>query len=144
MSSIETIVENAALLIRHFGEWPSFHDAEAIDVRCWRGRMKPGGWDDSNVMPVVTAKILLPRATDVVVTLRFHDVEQITIDGFNHTNMIEDFTVTTEERGFFTNVEKLPPWRVVSMTGGFGMAASFRCFRIEVLDAAPCGSCDEA
>jgi Immunity protein 50 len=143
MASIETIVENAPLLVRHFGEWPSFHDAEVLDVHCWRGRIKPGDWDDSNVMPVVTMKILFTRATDVAATFRFHDVEQITIDGFNHNNMIADFTVTTEERGFFTNGEKLPPWRVVSITRAFGMAASFRCMRIEVLDATFCLPPDE-
>jgi hypothetical protein len=147
MSSIETLVDNSSLLVSHFAEWPSFHDAEVLDLHCWRGRVKPGDWDDSNVFVVLTMKILILRATqdsdqskpDIVATLRFHDADQVRIDDFNHVNQILDLTITAQDRGTFTTGEKLPPHLAVSITRGFGLAASFRCFRIEVLDAVPAG-----
>jgi hypothetical protein len=140
MPPIEDLVENASLLIEHFNGWPSFHDAEVIDIHCWRGTANVGEWTERSVFPVVTMKILIPRKQDHVVTLRFHNVGEITVDGFNHINQIFDFTVAIEERGFYTNGEKLPPFLVVTMTRAtreVGMAALFRCFRIEVLDIAP-------
>jgi Immunity protein 50 len=152
MPSIETLVENASVLVSHFGEWPSFHDAEILDFHCWRGRVKSGDWDDSNVFPVVTIKILILRATqksyasgkpNIVATLRFHDANNVRMDGFNHINSIFDLTITTEDRGTFATGEKLRPFLAVSITGAPGMAASFRCFRAEVLDAAPSLPLDE-
>jgi Immunity protein 50 len=138
MSLIE-MIQNSSSLIKHFGEWPSFHDAEIIDLHCWRGRIKPGNWDNSNVFPVITMKILILAydrdAPDIVATLRFHGADHISIDDFNHVNQIQNLTITTEDRGSFTTGEKLPPYLGVSITRGFGMAATFRCFRIEVRDA---------
>jgi len=144
--SVDSLVENASLLVDHFGNWPSFHDAEILDLHLWRGKIKPGDWDDSNVFPVLTMKILILRATqtpyaggrsNVVAALRFHDVSAIRMDDFNHVNQIVDLTITIEERGTLTTGERLPPYLRVSITRGFGMEAVFRCFRIEVLDATP-------
>ena len=139
-------IENYHKLTALFGCWPSWHDAQVVDLHYWRGDVKSGDWDDSNVFPVLTTKLIVLRAVqtrpqindpDVLVTIRFHDVTDFSMENFNHVNQIIDFTVVLEERGFFTNGEKLPPYLVVSFSPGFGMSASFRCFRIEVLDACP-------
>ena len=127
-----------------FGCWPSFHDAEVIDLHYWRGDIKPGEWDDRNIFPVLTVKLLIATQfgadgtnADILATLRFHDVDDFKMDGFNHVNQIVDFSVKTEERGTYTNGKRLPPYLVVTFDRGFGMSASFRCFRIEVLEAVP-------
>jgi hypothetical protein len=117
--------------------------SKIIDFHCWRGTVKPGGWDDSNVFPILTIKILILRATqksfdgkpDIVATLRFHDVCDLSMENFNHVNQIYGLTISTEDRGTFTTGEKLPPFLAVSIRRGFGMAAFFRCFRVEVLEA---------
>jgi hypothetical protein len=131
-------------LTRHFGGWPSFHDAEVIDIHLWRGQMAPGDWDDSNMMPVATVTIRVLRATqgvgqgpDVLTVLRFHDVDAIHLDDFNHDNMIVSLTLTTEDRGHFTSGEPLPPYRVVTFDRGFGLSARLRCLSIEVVSAEP-------
>ncbi len=119
------------------GGWPSFHDAEVIELHYWRGRMKPSGWDDSNVLPVLTVKIHVfiehPASHHALTTLRFKDVEDFEMEGFNHQNVILELFITKEERG-----ENLPPWLAVGFQTSFGMSASFRCTHIEVVDAVRC------
>ncbi len=128
-----------------FGEWPSFHDAEVTDVHMWRGNVKAGGWDDSNVFPVITIDVRILEATqpggvgdsgrDVLAKLRFHDVDDLKIEGFNHQNAILGFSIAARDRGTYANGEKLPPDFIVIFERAFGMAASFRCSRAEVVEA---------
>jgi hypothetical protein len=149
MDDIKLLVENHEKLTNHFGCWPSFHDAEVIDLHYWRGDIKPGDWDDSNVFPVLTVQVLILRATqrdhdsgkpDILTTLRFYDVEDFKMEGFNHVNQIVDFSVTSQERGVFANGDKLPPWLLISFKQGFGISTAFRCFRVEILEAVEKGS----
>ena len=57
------------------------------------------------------------------------------MDRFNHMNAITKMSVRVEERGTFTSGEKLPPYLVVKFEPSSGIRMSFRCFRIEVVDA---------
>jgi hypothetical protein len=148
--SIESLVAGTDKLRSFFSEWPSFHDAEIVELHLWRGHVYPGEWDDRNVFPVFTVKILVLEATqpgatgagnDVVVTLRFYDVDQVELRDFNHNNSIVALSVTKQPRGHFTTGEELPPHLGVVFEQGFGLAVSFRCFRIEILrvEQAPSG-----
>lgn len=147
MDSIESLIQDSQKLTAMFGGWPSFHDAEVIDLHFWRGDIKLGDWDDRNVFPVLTIKVQVLEATqpgathaghDVLATLRFHDVDDFKMEGFNHENAILKLSIIVQERGTFTNGERLPPHLVVEFQRAFGMSASFRCFRIEVVDAVRC------
>ncbi|HNU53172.1 MAG TPA: Imm50 family immunity protein [Verrucomicrobiota bacterium] len=143
MASIESLIAGSEKLTRIYGGWPSFHDAEVVELHHWRGQMKPGSdWDDSNVMPVLTAKIHIliqsPTSQHTLATLRFEDVDDFRMEGFNHQNAIFELTITVQERGTFSNGERLPPYLIVTFQAAFGMSASFRCFRIEVVDAVRC------
>ncbi len=144
---VQSVVQDSQKLTAFFGEWPSFHDAEIFDLHLWRGDVKPGDWDDRNVFPVVTAKLRVLGATqrgathsghDVLVTLRFHDVDDFKMDRFDHINQIVELSINTQERGTFTNGERLPPYLIVSFEPGAGVRMSFRCFRIEVVEAVRC------
>jgi hypothetical protein len=148
--SIESLVEGADKLRSFFSAWPCFHDAEIVELHLWRGHVYPGEWDDRNVFPVLTIKVLVLEATqpgatgagnDVLVTLRFHDVDQVELRDFNHNNSIVALTVTKQPRGHFTTGEELTPHLAVVFEQGFGLAASFRCFRAEILsvEQAPSG-----
>jgi hypothetical protein len=127
------------------GEWPSFHDAEVTDVHLWRGDVKAGDWDDNNVFPVMTINVRILEATqpgavgdsgrDVLAKLRFHDIDDLKIEGFNHQNAIHGFSIEARDRGTYANGEKLPPDFIVILERAFGMAASFRCSRAEVVEA---------
>ena len=138
-----SLVENSGKLTDIFGCWPSFHDAEVLELTYWRGAVKPGDWDDSNVFPVLTVKLLILGATqrnfavapDAVATIRFHDVEDFKMDGFNHVNQIVELSIIGQEPGVVSTGTWFPQHLVVTFEPGFGMQASFRCFRIEVVDA---------
>jgi hypothetical protein len=147
MPSIEPFIQNSQKLTAFFGSWPSFDDSEVIECHFWRGDVKLGEWDDRNVFPVLTVKLRILEATqpkaahagqDVLVTLRFHDVDGVKMDRFNHMNAIRELSISKQERGTFTSGEKLPPYLVVQFEPGSGIMMSFRCFRIEVVDAIPC------
>lgn len=142
MSGIESYITGSEKLTRLYGCWPSFHDAEVVELHFWRGRMKPGDWDDSNVPPVLTAKIHVfierPTSQHTLATLRFEDVDDLKMDGFNHQNAILGLPIALQERGKYESGGRLPPYLVVEFQSAFGMGASFRCFRIEVIDAVRC------
>jgi hypothetical protein len=144
ISSVEAYIEGAEKVSKFFGAWPSFHDAEIVEMHLWRGRIYPGDWDDRNVFPVITIKILVLEATqptqsgsgkDLLVTLRFHDADQINVKDFNHNNSIVGLSITEQARGHYTDGEPLPPNLLVTFHSGFGVAAQFSCARIEVIGA---------
>jgi hypothetical protein len=147
MADIESFVQNSQKLTSAFGAWPSFHDAEVLDLHLWRGDVKPGDWDERNVLPLLTVKIRVLEATqpgatnaghDILTTLRFHDVDDFKMDGFNHMNGIVDLSISPQKRGQCPNGEKLSPYLVVQFERGSGIRMSFRCFRIEVVDVTAC------
>src|SRR5262249_48301606 len=97
---------------------------------------------DSNVMPVLTAKIHIfiesPTSQHTLATLRFEDVDDYKMDGFNHQNAILGLSITVQDRGQFESGESLPPYLAVEFRPAFEMSASFRCFGIEVVDVVRC------
>jgi len=68
-------------------------------------------------------------------------VDQVELRDFNHNNSIVALSVTKQSRGHFKTGEELTPHLAVVFEQGFGLSASFRCFRIEMLDVdrAPSG-----
>lgn len=143
--SFESFVEGTeALRALYSGAWPCFHDAEVIEMHFWRGHVHPGDWDERNVFPIVTIKILILEATqpgatdaghDVLASFRFYDVDHVHIQDFNHNNSIVALTVTEQPRGTFTGGDPLPPSFLVTIERGFGLVGSFRCSRMEVIAA---------
>jgi hypothetical protein len=145
MADTASAIEHSERLTSLFTCWPSFHDAEVVELNYWRGDVKPGDWDDSNVFPVLTVKMRILGATqerfegqpDVMGTLRFHDVDNFTMDGFNHSNQIVELSITPQERRSGDDGPHILNFQV-AFARGFGMQASFRCFRVEVVEASVC------
>jgi Immunity protein 50 len=144
MENIESLIQGSEKLTGIFGYWPSFHDAEIIDLHFWRGVVEPdqGRYD----FPVLTLRIHVWDLTNEVnskeflvlkhhtlTTLRFCDVDEFRMEGFNHQNAIFGLSVTHQQRA------KGPSsYFVVHLEPAFGMGASFSCLRVEVVDAIPC------
>jgi hypothetical protein len=139
----EALVAGSERLTSIFGHWPSFHDAEVIEFSLWRGDVEPE--THQYIFPVLTTKIHLWELTSEVdasghyvrrhhtlATLRFHDVDSLRMDGFNHQNAIFGLSITREEP------EDAQPYLNVEFEPAFGITAAFRCYRIEVLEAKPC------
>lgn len=149
MSGIELLVEDSQKLTDIFCYWPSFHDAEIIELNFWRGDVDAE--KERFIFPVLTVKFhlweltkevdpegCLVRRHHTLATLRFHDVDEFKMEGFNHQNAIFGLSIISQERGVFTNGEKLPPYLVVKFEPAFGIMANFQCFRIEVVTALQC------
>ena len=120
-------------LILDGGQWPNFHDAEVHDLNIWRGDVRP----DDNVWtgPVIDAAFeLCAQREPYIALLKFHDCDAIGLQGFNHQNAVYDLTFKFEARGNNTNGKPLPPYISVRFEKGFGVALSFRCFRVQAIE----------
>ena len=144
MNEPEKLVQGSGKLTAIFGHWPSFHDAEVMEFNLCRGDV--GANAGGRIFPVLTTKIHLwgePTSElddhgcfvsrhHTLTTLRFHDVDEIRVEGFNHQNVIFGLRILSEERD-----GGLPPFICVEFQPIFGISATFRCCRIEVVDAEP-------
>jgi hypothetical protein len=143
MSEIEKHIEGSQKLTGIFGYWPSFHDAEIIELHL---RHDDNSEQNYPPFPVLTTKIHLWELTNEIdaqgyyvlrhhtlVTLRFHDVLDLKINGFTSQNVIFGLSIAPEERAE-------GPWKTVFAVEFEPVAefeAVFKCSRIEVLDAIP-------
>ena len=144
MANIETLIDGSEKLTSIFGRWPSFHDAEVVELHLWRGdsiseRSHPR-------FPVLTAKIHLWELTNEIdargyyvlrnhtlATLRFHDVFDLEIKGFSNQNMIFGLPITPQERS-------AGPWKrtfAVEFKPVSEFGATFQCSRIEIMETIP-------
>ena len=64
MSQVESLIEGSGKLTNIFGYWPSFHDAEVIEIHFWRGDIDTD--NNKYVFPVLTAKLHLWEMTPEV------------------------------------------------------------------------------
>jgi hypothetical protein len=144
MGGIEAKISGSEKLTSIFGYWPSFHDAEIIDVHFWRGDVNPE--KEKYLFPVLTVTFHLWELTNETDAkgflvlrhhtrsiLRFHSVTDFAMQGFNHQNAIFGLAIQQEERPGI-----LVPVFSVEFEPASGMEARFTCLQIEVLTAIPC------
>lgn len=106
--NIESYIEGAEKVNQFFGEWPSFHDAEVVEMNFWRGRIYPGDWDDRNVFPVITVKILVLEATQAAQSGSGRDLH--TLDPFgSHKNAGSQFRVHDRTSQRCSGESRFPP-----------------------------------
>ena len=142
--TIAALIEGNEKLTSIFGYWPSFHDAEVLDVHLWRGDVQPK--EKQYLFPVLTTKLHVWELTKEVnqqgyfvlrkhtlATLRFHDVLDLRLEGFNQQNAILELSITRNRSS-----ESPAGAFVVNFDPAFGMGAAFTCSRIEVVDAVRC------
>jgi hypothetical protein len=141
MEKIESLIQGSEKLTNIFGYWPSFHDAEVLELHLWRGYVEPE--KNSYIFPILTLKAHVWEMTQAVdergffvlrhhtlVTLKFRDVEDLKIDGFNHQNAIFCLSIVQRERE-----SKASPYFDVELEQSFGIGSTFKCLGIEVLEA---------
>jgi len=125
-------IENSNLSLDN-GEWPTFHDAEVHNINIWRGDIRPE--DNVWIGPVVEATFeLCALQYPYIVSLKFLDCESMKLEEFNHQNVVYDLNFTFEDRGTLKDGRPLHPFICVTFEQTFGMALSFKCMRIEVLE----------
>lgn len=143
MSEKENIgaIEGVEKLVNIFGYWPQFPGAEVVWIRLDRN---PAG--DSDYGPTLETLIhpfemtsevdskghCVPRH-HVLVHLRFREVVDLRMEGFNHQNFLYGLNlVDIRDR----QLERIK-WRV-RFESDFGVEASFQCLAIEVVSVEPC------
>jgi hypothetical protein len=120
-------MKDASFILGHekltalFGQWPCFHDAEVIDFTLNREE------------PAARAQIRV--FNHAVVTLRFANVVDLELWGFNEQNAIFDLKIEPES-GHPDVTGQGPAYRVV-FESSYGMGASYLCASIEVESALP-------
>lgn len=146
MPEITEMILGSEKLTSIFDGWPSFHDAEVLEIHFWRGHIDTEAQIYN--FPVLTAKIHLWLITSSVdesgyyecikhtlATMKFYDVDSFKMEGFNHQNAI--FGLVIEQK---TREEGPTPYFSVNFDPAFGIEASFTCQRIEVAGTQPCTS----
>jgi hypothetical protein len=144
MTDVGPLAEGGEKLTRLFGGWPSFHDAEILELHLDLGHLEP----EKNLLkfPSLTLKIHLWEMTKEVdqngyfvllnhtlATLRFSDLDHLNIAGFNQQNVIMDLEIVRRER-----TDGPSPYFEVEIAPAFGLAASFTCLSVTVVGAVPC------
>jgi hypothetical protein len=116
-------IEGFEKIIEAVGFETVFHDSEVLSLELSRGSQAP-----SLTACILTRRSLRPsekHSTDPLyyrVMLMFHDIEEGTIEGFNHQNVLQEM-VEAEVNGRL----------VFRFAGLFGVECSFTCERAEVL-----------
>jgi len=129
-------VKNAHLLELIFGRWPSFHDAEIHSIVLTRDRTgAPQNrprleatihvWE---MTPEVDDKGFYVLKDHTMVTLAFDSITDLSLNGFNHQNVLWDLEIVQEL------CEQVI---TVTMPTSYGCEAKFKCESIEVVSAVP-------
>jgi hypothetical protein len=108
MQNDEWIVSNipgAKQLFDLFGYWPSFHDAEILQVHLDRTNeswLKIHTWETTKELDHEGHFVLDKH---VVVTLTLRDLEDLDLIGFNHQNVIFGLSISPGETGIEISLE---------------------------------------
>jgi hypothetical protein len=133
-------IAGAQQLMAVFGYWPSFHDAEVLSIKLDRMAI------DESDGPILEATVHVFEMTSevdstghyvlrhhVLAHLRFDDVVELTLEGFNHQNALFGLGIKDiRER----QLERIR-WEV-SFDPSWGVGASFQCYGVEVVSVTPC------
>lgn len=122
-------VVNREALEELFGGWPSFHDAEVLDITVARGA-KPD--QAPNLVASIhirksepanfgTAAFEMAPTHDVVVVMSFGGVSDVSLEGFNHQNVIDELAISSNATGTEVVFDSI-----------FGVHCFFRCQSITV------------
>jgi hypothetical protein len=100
MLDVVTPVPGADHLIAWFGEWPSFHDAEVLNVHLDRtgpSRVQIHTWKRTNDLDGEGYYIV---AKHVVVTFQLQGVNELALDGFSAQNVISGLSLQQKDTGY--------------------------------------------
>ena len=119
-------IKNVQALISIFGRWPSFHDAEVCRLRLDRD----GTCLEMEVYIFAVGRAIderghYKRSNESLLTLRFCEIEDVHLEGFNHQNVIASLTLRKDQR---IDVE---------LESIFGLGGKFSCGAVEVVKVVP-------
>ncbi len=121
-------IENSEALISVFGYWPSFHDAEVLELLIQRNGSSSGC--ASIVALVHVFEMTNQIKSDghflchkhSIVSFAFEDIDELTLDSFNYQNVLDCLSIEEMESGSFA----------VTFDSAYGLDAFFTCRHIKV------------
>lgn len=132
-------IDGTEELLRIFGEWPSFHDAEILSVLLDRNPQ------DGRYGPTITVKVHCFQMTSEVVdgyyktikhnvvTFAFYDVVEFHLSyGFGQQNSLSEFFISDIRADQLENINYK-----VSFDAHTNCDLNFKCSKIEVLSMEP-------
>jgi hypothetical protein len=138
MSLAPQSVAGSEKLTALFGYWPSFHDAEVVEIRLRRG-------DAQAPFPTLAARVHVFEMTDeiarsgayvcrhhCIVELLFVDVVQLELDDFNHQNALMGLEIAEVSERQLERVKF-----EVHFDGAYGTDLRFSCRSVEVVSVEP-------
>jgi hypothetical protein len=136
-------IAGAAMLLEHFGYWPSFHDAEVLHVSLDRHKDAPPtltlrvhAFDSTGELDARGYGVLQKHC---VATMRFTDVADVELAGFNVQNVLGGLTIAPvtvspdEKRAAYMTGSLDRFRREVVLDGLYGLHGSFVCHNAEVV-----------
>ena len=130
-------IENVHLLEEVYGRFPSFHDAEVLQIVLKRASTK--------ILPTMEAQVHVFEMTSEVhkdgryvlkhhrlVTFQFLEIDGLLINGFNHQNPLDRLTIKdiSDEQIEWINFE-------VHFEADWGVDARFQCRSIKIVSVVP-------
>ena len=139
-------IDGAEQLVAVFGYWPTFHDAEVLWLRLDRGSAGEGSFGPTldalvhvfEITPEVGSDGYYVQRHHMLAHLRFHEVVELRLDGFNHQNALSGIDFTDLRDWQLERVK----W-AVRFDSAFGADASFQCRAVEVVSVVPCSKAGE-
>jgi len=130
-------------VVAALGYWPSFHDADVLEMRLNRRPNAEGCYGPTlealiHVIDFDTTGRMgvggrYPLRHSVLIHLRFWDVVELQLEGFNYQNKLHELAIT-DIRGW--QLERAL-W-AVQFDSTLGVNASFHCYAVEVVGVVPC------
>lgn len=136
-------IENSSRVTDVFGYWPSFHDAEVLELHLHRGDIRPA----DGVYQFPTLSVLIHHwqtkqevsasgyydlYNHTLTRLLFRDVDEVQLDGFNHQNAIYELQIARE-----SGDEHVPSYLRITFDPASGLLGTFRCRSMAVLESEP-------
>lgn len=134
-------INGADKLIRVFGYWPSFHDAEIVWLRLDREPVLEGLFGPTLETLIHTFEITSEVGRDgtyvlrhhVLAHFRFHQVADLKMEDFNHQNVMFGLSITDIRERQMETIDF-----EVTLSSSFGLCGSFHCKRVELMEVTPC------
>ena len=130
-------IENSDALTAIFGRWPSFHDSEILSVRldrhghdAFRGSTLEADIHVFEITSEVDGRGYFVLRNHTFVTLRFLQIDELRLDGFNCQNALFDLEII-----YVTDRQLEDVKFEVHFRPSFGAGIDFLCKAIAVVQA---------
>lgn len=125
-------IQSHEKVVEYLGSWPSFHDFEVASMFLDRGEVINGDAPFLEIEFFGFRGDVAPDEPDrksCNLKIRFEDIEDISLTGFNHQNAILGMQVSSrssDRHGFSVTIRQV-----------FGVGCEFECERIKVISIVP-------